>query len=120
MKSESVSQMHFRVIWGAKFQIFFPWCPTDSADSKETQFLGKNGCRNKCFNKSLDILQTHDCKGGHIMMTTIIKISFTFASQLTSPVIIEVSGGEGSFAQQPYEKPDDYEVSWLPYLCRLV
>ena len=35
-----------------------------------------------------DILQTRDCKGGHMKMTTIIKIGFTFTAQLTYPVII--------------------------------
>ena len=38
------------------------------------------------------ILQTDDCKGSHIKMTTIIKASFTFAMQLACPVIIEISG----------------------------
>ena len=32
-----------------------------------------------------DIFQTRDCKVGHIEMTTIIKIGFTFAAQLVYP-----------------------------------
>ena len=50
-----------------------------------------------------DILQTHDCKGGHIKMTTIIKIGLTFAAQLAFPVTIEASGQRGSLIKQPYE-----------------
>ena len=50
-----------------------------------------------------DILQKCDCKGGHIKMTTIIKISFTFAMQLAYPVIIEISGWQRSLTRQPYE-----------------
>ena len=50
-----------------------------------------------------DILQKCDCKGGHIKMTTIIKISFTFAMQLVYPVIIEISGWQRSLTHQPYE-----------------
>ena len=50
-----------------------------------------------------DILQTRDCKCGHIKMTNIIKIGFTFATQLAYPVIIEISGWQGSLTQQPYE-----------------
>ena len=45
LKSKSVSEMHFPTIWRSKF--------TDVANSKKTQFLGKNGCRQKCLNKSL-------------------------------------------------------------------
>ena len=43
-----------------------------------------------------DILQTRDCKDGHIKMKTIIKILFTFALQLAYPVIKEISGRQGS------------------------
>ena len=50
-----------------------------------------------------DILQTRDCKCGHIKMTNIINIGFTFATQLAYPVIIEISGWQGSLTQQPYE-----------------
>ena len=32
-----------------------------------------------------DILQTQDCKGGHLKMT-IIKTDFTFAAQLVYPI----------------------------------
>ena len=39
-----------------------------------------------------DILQTRNCKGGHIKMTTIIKTGFTFTVQVARPVIIEISG----------------------------
>ena len=49
-----------------------------------------------------DILQTRDCKCGHIKMTN-IKIGFTFATQLAYPVIIEMSGWQGSLTQQPYQ-----------------
>ena len=47
--------------------------------------------------------QTSNCKGGHMKMTTVIKISFTFAVQLANPVIKEIIGGQGSLTQQPYE-----------------
>ena len=50
-----------------------------------------------------EILQKRDCKGGHIKMTTIKKIGFTFVMQLAYPVIIEISGWQRSLAQQPYE-----------------
>ena len=50
-----------------------------------------------------DILQTQNCKGGHIKMTTIIKIGFTFDTQLAYPLIIATSGQQGSLTQQPYE-----------------
>ena len=46
--------MHFPVAWGPKFQKVSPWYPTDSVYSKETQCQGKNGCRKKCLDKSLD------------------------------------------------------------------
>ena len=39
--------MHFPRIWRSKF--------TDVANSKKTQSLGKNGCRQKCLDKSLKI-----------------------------------------------------------------
>ena len=45
MKSKSVPEMHFPAIWRSKF--------TDLANSKKTQSLGKNGCRQKCLDKSL-------------------------------------------------------------------
>ena len=45
--------MPFPAIWRPKFQKGFPQCPTDSTNSKETQSLGKNGCREKCLDKSL-------------------------------------------------------------------
>ena len=46
LKSKSVSEMHFPVIWRSKF--------TDLANRKKTtQSLGKNGCRQKCLDKSL-------------------------------------------------------------------
>ena len=45
LKSKSVPEMHFPVIWRSKF--------TDLANSKKTQSLGKNGCRQKCLDKSL-------------------------------------------------------------------
>ena len=47
LKSKSVPEMHFTAIWKSKF--------TDLANSKKTQSLGKNGCRQKCLNKSLEI-----------------------------------------------------------------
>ena len=36
-------------------------------------------------------------------MMNVIKIGFTFAQQLTYPVIIEISVWQGSLTQQPYE-----------------
>ena len=45
LKSKSVPEMHFPAIWRSKF--------TDLANSKKTQSLGKNGCRQKCLDKSL-------------------------------------------------------------------
>ena len=36
-------------------------------------------------------------------MMTIIKIGFTFATQLAYPVTIEISGQQGSLTQQAYE-----------------
>ena len=50
-----------------------------------------------------DILETCDCKGGHIKVAAIRKIGFTFAAQLAYPVIIEISGRQESLTQQPYE-----------------
>ena len=48
LKSKSlVSEMHFPGIWRSTF--------TDFA-SKKTQSSGKNGCRQKCLEKSLDVL----------------------------------------------------------------
>ena len=41
LKSTSVSEIHFPMIWGSKFQKFSPWCPTDSSKYKETQSLEK-------------------------------------------------------------------------------
>ena len=41
LKSKSVSEIHFPVIWGSKFQKLSPWYPTDSANIKENQSLGK-------------------------------------------------------------------------------
>ena len=57
----------------------------------------------KYLTRKHDILQTHHCRRGHIKMTTIIKIGFTLAAQLGYPVIIEISGWQGSLIQQPYE-----------------
>ena len=52
LKSTSVSEIHFPMIWGSKFQKFSPWCPTDSSKYKETQSLEKkHGCREKCLDK---------------------------------------------------------------------
>ena len=45
LKSKSVPEMHFPAIWRSKF--------TDLAKSKKTQSLGKNGCGQKCLDKSL-------------------------------------------------------------------
>ena len=50
--------MHFPAIWGFIFQKFFHRCLTVSGNNKETQSLGKNGCREKCFDKSLLIQVT--------------------------------------------------------------
>ena len=50
-----------------------------------------------------NILEARHCKGGHIMMTTITKIDLTFATQLAYPVIIEISGQQGSSTQHLYE-----------------
>ena len=50
-----------------------------------------------------EIFQSGDCKGGPIKMTSIIKIGFTFAPQLAYPVIIGISGRQGSLTQKPYE-----------------
>ena len=47
LKSKSVLEMHFQAIWRSKF--------TDLANSGKTQSLGKNGCRQKCLDKSLYI-----------------------------------------------------------------
>ena len=44
---------NFPAIWRRKFQNFSSQCPTDSANSKGTQSLGKNGCREKILDKSL-------------------------------------------------------------------
>lgn len=50
-----------------------------------------------------DFLQTHDCKDGHIKMIKVIKIGFSFVTQITYLVIIEISCLEGSLMQQQYE-----------------
>ena len=47
-----------------------------------------------------DILQSHNCKGGHRKMATIIKIGFTFAAKLAYLVIIEINGCKESLTQQ--------------------
>ena len=39
-----------------------------------------------------DILQTRDCKSGHIKMTTFIKFGVTFEAQLAYPVLTEMNG----------------------------
>ena len=51
LKSKSVSEMHFPAIWRIKFEKFFPWCPTDSANSKETQSLGKTAVEKSAWIK---------------------------------------------------------------------
>ena len=50
-----------------------------------------------------DFLQTHDCNDGHIKMINVIKIGFSFVTQITYLVIIEISCLEGSLIQQQYE-----------------
>ena len=40
-----VSEMYFTMIWRSKF--------TDLISSEKTESLGKNGCRQKCLDKSL-------------------------------------------------------------------
>ena len=60
LKSKSVLEMHFQGSGDPNVKIS-PFIAhhggtsgdTDSADSKETQFLRKNGCRQKCLDKSL-------------------------------------------------------------------
>ena len=47
LKSKIVSEIHFSAIWRSTF--------TDLANSKKTQSLGKNGCREKCLDKHLII-----------------------------------------------------------------
>ena len=44
LKSKSVPEMHFPAIWRSKF--------TDLANSKKTQSLGKNGCRQSAWIKA--------------------------------------------------------------------
>ena len=46
-------EMHFPLIWRSIFQKLSPWCPNNSANSKETQSFGKNRSREKCLDKSL-------------------------------------------------------------------
>ena len=42
LKSKSVSEIHFPVIWGSKFKKLSPWYPTESANqTKENQSLGE-------------------------------------------------------------------------------
>ena len=50
-----------------------------------------------------DFLQTHDCNDGHIKMINVIKIGFSFVTQITYLVIIEISCLEGSLIQQQYD-----------------
>ena len=57
---------------------------------------------NKTFSQH-NPLQNRNCKGGHIKMTAIIKIGFTFAMKLPYPVIIEISGWQESLLQQLHE-----------------
>ena len=45
LKSKSVSEIHFPAIRRSKF--------TDLAKSRKTQSSGKNGCRQRCLDKSL-------------------------------------------------------------------
>ena len=53
VKKSVGKEMHFPAIWRPMFQKLSPWCPDDSANSKENQSLGKNSCREKCLDKSL-------------------------------------------------------------------
>ena len=41
LKSKSVSEIHFPIIWGSKLKKFPPWCPTDSANNKGNPIFGK-------------------------------------------------------------------------------
>ena len=45
LKPKSVSEMHIPMMLGSKF--------TDLVNSKKTQSLGKNDCRQMCLDKSL-------------------------------------------------------------------
>ena len=57
-------EMHFPAIRIPEFQKFFLWCPrlgylmetVNYTNSEETESLGKNGCRQKCLDKILDLL----------------------------------------------------------------
>ena len=60
---EKPRKIHFPTISKPKIQKFFlqyiPWChptePLNFANSKETESLGKNDCRQKCLDKSLQV-----------------------------------------------------------------
>ena len=41
LKSKSVPEIHFPIIWGSKLKKFPPWCPTDSANNKGNPIFGK-------------------------------------------------------------------------------
>ena len=61
LQSEGVLEMHFPANWRPKFQKALLWYPpwgnlkeiVDQTNSKETESLRKNGCRQKCFDESL-------------------------------------------------------------------
>ena len=66
--SGRVSEKHFLAIWRPKFQGFSLWCPSwghfteimNKANGKETESLGENGGRQKCWDKSLSLMLIHN------------------------------------------------------------
>ena len=58
LKAKGVSEMHFPAIWRPKFKNIFPWCPTDSANSKETKSLGKTAVENRAWIKAWYVVLT--------------------------------------------------------------
>ena len=75
--------MHFLAICRPKFQTCSLWClpwghPTkamSSANTKETESVEENGCRQKCLDKSLPLSQSVTAQPG-IMTVTVNEIKW--------------------------------------------
>ena len=51
--------MSFPGIWRPKFQKCYPWCPTDSTNSKETQSLGNTAVEKSAWVKACNDTQIY-------------------------------------------------------------
>ena len=79
------SEMHFPAIRIPEFQKFFFWCSPlgyltetmNYANSKETESLGENGCRQNCLDKILDLLS--------------MLLFYHFSSSFNMPILLKFS-----------------------------